>query len=551
MPIRFWPLISILLSGCHSWTDHTANPATDGDHVTDPLEALEKDTGHPWTVRYHTALKTPAFLEGRTLPLAATPSDAERAGKAFLTKYRQLFLMAAPESELSSRGAESDALGFIHVHFQQKRNKIPVWGGELKLHFDRTGALVRVHGRYLPFSTNTFSPTLSPDAARVAAAEEAKRRTFEADVDSFSTLTPVLYYFPVSNDEVHLAFRVEVSTSDPETPMRIAVFVDATDGGVLAVHDLFRYLEGSGTGFFGDRRTLEIVTRSDSYYLEDTTRGATALKTYTAEGGRKLPGSQVKSDDPEHWDEESTAPGAAVDAHANLAAVWDYFDLVHGRSGWDGKGTGVRATVHFGDRSRAAFFTGRQLVFGDGDDEMAPPAAGLDLVAHEFTHGIVEATSGLIGGGPSGAVAEAICDLFASFIAQRAGTGSWQLGQSTYHPGGIARPIRDLADPHDTGDAAHVDEFRDGEDPDSAYQNSTILSHAGYLMTEGDALGAGMSPGLGQMKAERIWYRALAYYLTSHADFSDAADAILAAAFDLGEQDDAIRAAFASVGIHP
>jgi Zn-dependent metalloprotease len=44
-----------------------------------------------------------------------------------------------------------------------------------------------------------------------------------------------------------------------------------------------------------------------------------------------------------------------------------------------------------------------------------------------------------------------------------------------------------------------------------------------------------MVAGLGLEDAERIWFRALTHYLTSHSDFADAVDATRAAARDLGK----------------
>ena len=56
--------------------------ASDGGGGLDPLQQLEEDTGHSWSIRWRQELHTPALLEGRTAPMATTGGDAERAGRA-------------------------------------------------------------------------------------------------------------------------------------------------------------------------------------------------------------------------------------------------------------------------------------------------------------------------------------------------------------------------------------------------------------------------------------------------------------------------------------
>src|SRR5262249_2817180 len=151
-----------------------------------------------------------------------------------------------------------------------------------------------------------------------------------------------------------------------------------------------------------------------------------------------------------------------------------------------------------------------------------PAAAALDVVAHEFTHGLIFHTANLGGEGETGALAEAIADLFGCFVSL--GTvpgGDWQIGETVYRPWDQPVPLRDLARPHETANPERLSEWVAYHmDQGGVHHNSTIVSHAGYLMSE----------ALGPEAAARIWYRTLSRYLTSQADFADAADATLVAA---------------------
>jgi Zn-dependent metalloprotease len=536
-----------VLTLCQLGACSAPDGATPSDGGDDPLTVLEHDTGVPWTVRWHPDVRTPAFLEGHTPPLAATPKDAMRAGRAFLLHYRELFKLTASDDDVATDGADTDELGMTHARFQQKRGSVPVWGADLIAHFAPDGALVRVNGRVLPVPELSLAPTQSPDQARVAATLDARTARPEVDAAAFATLAPTLVVLPLDAGEYRLAWRVEVEVSDLERPGRAEVFVDAGDGSVLARQNLIDTLEGSGVGVFGDKKALEIAFKRNAYWLEDATRGG--LKTYAlAVGKTNLPGTEVHSSTSDHFDEMGSAAGSAVDAHAYLGRTWDYYLSVHGRSGWDGKGTGPHVTVHFGDAYDNAFFDGNQLVFGDGDGISFSPLAGaLDVVAHEYTHGITAHTAKLGHANQPGALNEAISDIFACFVTYGSGRGSdWQVGETVYHPSGRGRALRDLAHPHASGNPATMDEYQDGaDDSGGVHINSTIVSHAAWVMTEGD----GRVKPLGHALAERIWYRALTRYLTSRASFRDAADATLSAAHDLGMGEDSVRAAWVAVGV--
>ena len=138
-------LVFFPLAGC-SFSD----PGSPDGGVADPLASLEHETGETWTVRWHPDVHTPALLTGHTAPLAASPQDAERAGRAFLLKLHALYQINSPDDELAAAGADTDELGMTHARFKQKKGKLPVWGGDLIVHFDSDGSLVQINGRYLP-----------------------------------------------------------------------------------------------------------------------------------------------------------------------------------------------------------------------------------------------------------------------------------------------------------------------------------------------------------------------------------------------------------------
>ena len=118
----------------------------------------------------------------------------------------------------------------------------------------------------------------------------------------------------------------------------------------------------------------------------------------------------------------------------------------------------------------------------------------------------------------------------------------WRFGARVYHPNGAPRAIRDATSPHATMNPATMDEYVTTDDDNGGvHVNSTIVSHAAWLMTEGGGLGADAS--------SRIWFRALERYLTAQATFLDAADATVAASKDLGVDPQAVRAAWVAARV--
>ena len=111
---------------------------------------------------------------------------------------------------------------------------------------------------------------------------------------------------------------------------------------------------------------------------------------------------------------------AVDEAFDSSGQVLDLFASQFARQSVDGKGARCRSRSTTAElRQRVLGRT--QLVFGDGDgvifDRFTKP---MDVMAHEFTHGVTQFTAGLTYVGQSGALNESISDVFAAMTKQRA-----------------------------------------------------------------------------------------------------------------------------------
>ncbi len=185
-----------------------------------------------------------------------------------------------------------------------------------------------------------------------------------------------------------------------------------------------------------------------------------------------------------------------------------------------------------------------------------PLAYGLDVVGHEFTHGITDGTAGLIYEGQSGALNESYSDVFAAMIDR----GNWTLGEQVVKSPPFPAPIlRNLQDPSlggrynpnnplaGVGQPTTMREYANlplsrRADNGGVHINSGIPNYVAFLVAQ----------SLGREKTEQIYYRTLTQYLTPDADFGDAARATVRAAQELYGANDAntVRDAFGKVGIN-
>lgn len=510
-------------------------------------------------LRSHPQLGTLASLEFAQPPPVKPPRSValSTAVRDLCLRYRALFGVAGSDT-LDYDESTTDALGLRHISYVQQHAGVKVWGSRVIAHLRNEAGimhLVRLHAHLFPLPTlnaTAAQPALAAEAARQQALNAARLRV---PASSLSGRTPALYYLPADSD-LYLVYRVEVYGQAANQPVRWAYFIDAQDGAVRLVEDLVAHIDvtvpaqGQGRGALGTSYALSISQRGDTYYLQDPTRGD--QRTSAVSPFEKIPGRTVSSDSPERWDEAPDGgpevAGLAVEVHAHLAALWDYFAVHHGRFGWDGGGHGLVAVVHLGERENLALFDGERVLFGDGDGlDYAPLGAAFDVVAHEYVHAVTRASAELAGMGESGALAEGFADLMACLIEQsvRPQAANWTIGEEIFHPGGQPGALSDLAEPHNVGQASSLAEYvadaelLPGSESWLAHRNGGIVAHAGYLAAQ----------TLGCERTAAIVYRALTTYLLRYAGFADAADALIAASTDLYGEATAMHASLAAVGL--
>src|SRR5215216_6480057 len=109
-------------------------------------------------------------------------------------------------------------------------------------------------------------------------------------------------------------------------------------------------------------------------------------------------------------------------------------DEAFSRDSIDNENMPLRGVVHFGEEYPNAFWDGRRMVFGDGDNEIFLRfTKSLDVIGHELGHGVIEDEAGLEYWGQSGALNEHFADVAGVMVKQRklnqtADQADWLIG---------------------------------------------------------------------------------------------------------------------------
>jgi len=106
---------------------------------------------------------------------------------------------------------------------------------------------------------------------------------------------------------------------------------------------------------------------------------------------------------------------AGVDAPYGAEKTFDFYKNVLGRNGIWNTGAGARSRVHYGTNYVNAFWDGTQMTYGDGASN-THPLVELDIAGHEMSHGVTQATAGLVYTGDAGGLNEATSDIFGTAV---------------------------------------------------------------------------------------------------------------------------------------
>lgn len=457
-----------------------------------------------------------------------------------INSIKEIMDIDAPESEFEVLKVNKSNY-ITSYRLQQLFHSIPVYGRELIVATDKAGNTTSVGGNYLKDLSIDTTATVAKADAVVSALASFENATAGATELTIYTLNDV---------EPTLCWKVTVSGTKEGKDAYKDVFVNATTGDVVTEVSLKQSAAATGSGkdLSGVTQTFGINKSSSwfrtTYQLYDTAR---KIKIYKGTGNN-IPGSMITSTSTTFNDP------AAVSGMVNLAKTYDYYKNVQGRNSYDGNGSVITATVHYKESSYGqgydnAFWTPqyKQFVFGDGQTYFTPLTGALDVIAHEFTHAVIETICDLEYENQSGALNEAYADIMGQII-EGDDDSQWLLGEDIMKNGDAG--LRNMSNPEmfqqpsKVGGTYYVSPTNPTQNNDygGVHTNSGIINHAAYLM---------WANGMDKADVADVFYNSL-FLMTSTSTFSQCRAAVLSAASNMNmstSQINIIKNAFTSVGI--
>lgn len=525
--------------------------------------------------KYNEKVGSPEFVSGNlTKP---SSKSAESIVYDYLNANKDKFKLGSKSSaeSFTVKSKAKDNLGYTSIKLQQVYNGVPVWGSTQAAVVNEDGVLTTFSGTVLPdldSKKGLKSEKKVNENKSISIAEEDLG--FIPEYEKLPTADLVVYS---NGDEATYAYLVNLNFLSPK-PGNYNYFIEASTGKILnKYNDLDEAhgnqdqktvtaaakpgdatltgtnTTGTGYGVLGDSKTLNMLLSGSYYYLQDNTRG-NGVFTYDAANRTRLSGSLWSSVDTLL---NASYDRAAVDAHYYAGKTYDYYKNVFGRNSYDGNGGALKSSVHYGSRYNNAFWNGTQMVYGDGDGSTFIPLSGsVDVVAHELTHAVTDTSSDLIYQNESGALNEAISDIFGTLVEFYANSNpDYEIGEDIYTPSIANDALRSMSDPTKYGDPDHYSKRYTGtSDNGGVHTNSGIINKQAYLLAKGGTHYGVTVAGIGNDKLAAIYYRANTVYLTASSTFSQARAAVVQAASDLygatSAEVSSVKNSFSAVGIN-
>ncbi len=419
----------------------------------------------------------------------------------------------------------TDKLGYTHYTYKINYKGIPLENAVYYIHCNQN-KIISANGDFFPIEEIDIEPQVEKLTALNKAIDASGVKIFDWELNhSIREPKPEGTLVIINTKgKTSLAYRFEIFAINPFS--RKYYYVDAHNGEIIKTRNLIQTTDVIGTAVTKYNGIKHITTDSSSgiYTLKESGRGE-GIETYNLNHDIFLNGALNITDDDNYWNDTLENNNAIYDAHYGAEISYDYFWETFGRNSYDGEGSKLTNYVHFGNQYCNAFWNFNCLVYGDGDGINYTPFTSLEIVAHEYTHGVTQHTADLLYEQESGALNESFSDIFGTTIDFFANpnTANFEIGEQISISG---NPYRSMSEPnkYECPDT-YLGKFWNLNN--AVHINSGVQNYWFYLLSNG---GSGINDigsvfaidGIGIEKAAQIAYRTLTYYLTPNSTYADA-----------------------------
>ena len=448
-----------------------------------------------------------------------------------------------------------DDYGFVHERYDQYYEGIKVEHSDVRTHY-LNDKLVTINGEYIDAPVIDISIILSKEAAVRKAIEYIGAKKYiwedERECGLITSNTKIFSSSCYPNPETvicrndfapedmlfHVAYKVNIRALEPFSDDY--VYVDAKTGKILNSISQIYYVNGTAATRYSGTKTISTQLSGSTYRLRgyDNSR---SIETYNMQNSNSFKDAIDYTDSDNNW----TAPeyhnvnrdDAGLDAHWGAMVTWDYFSQTFGWKSYNSSGATLKnyvnaqiAAMGIGLSSNDnAFWDGgaERIIYGTGFGTSYDAFVSLEIVAHEFAHGINKYTSKLGGSGEPGAIQEGLSDIWSIVVSNYANTQFSGLNKNIWlFANELGNPMRSFSKP----DSLSRPSTYGGPNWDltgsNVHRNSNVMSHWFYLLSVGgsgtNTLGVPYSvTGIGIGNAAQIVRDAQKDVITANSNYND------------------------------
>jgi Zn-dependent metalloprotease len=457
--------------------------------------------------RRHLGGLAAAALVGATLAslphgaVAAAPKHGQNARALAAASARNLIASHAPALKISKHDGfkalpVQSSHGLQYAAFNRTYRGLPVVGGDFVVVTNSDGNILNTS---VAQTHKVALRSVDPSVSRARATSEARQQVSHA-----TKSTPVSLVVWQHGSQSRLAWRSTVTGHRGAMPDIKSVVVDARNGHVLQARE--RVMEGTANTKWEGSVSIPTTLSGSTYSMKDSN-----APTLVCQDAATNTTFSKTTDTWGNGNETSRETDCAdsfysAEQERQMLSAWD------GRSGMDGSGGWVPIRVGLADVN--AYYDGTQVQVGH-TQSTGEWIGEIDVVAHEFGHGVDDHTPGGISNGNT---QEFVADTFGAatewYANNATDTPDFTVGERVNLVG--SGPIRYMYNPSLAGD-------------DNCYSSSVPTeevhaaagpgNHWFYLLAEGSSPTNGQptSPtcnsssvsGVGIQNAEKIMYNAM------------------------------------------
>jgi Zn-dependent metalloprotease len=397
----------------------------------------------------------------------------------------------AREDKLVRAATFQGGNGTVSVSYERLHQGLPVIGGDFVVVTGASGQVLNTEvAQTAPVDVASTTPTLAQDRAI-----EISR----GQVDAVENVEPTALVIWQDGATSRLAYETTVSGQDAGEVSRQSVYVDAHDGAVLGTKE--HVVHGSGSAAYSGPNPLTFATSGSGSSFNMTDPTASTLTCQDSANNTTFSGPDDIWGNGNATSKETGCVDALYAAQQMRAMMSSWL----GRNGMNGTGGWVPIRVGLNDIN--AYYDGTQIQIGHNQANQW--ISSIDVVAHEFGHGVDDKTpGGISGGGTQEFIADTLGTSTEYYDGQSAPYDSpdHTIGEEINLVG--QGPIRDGSNPANAGDPVCWTTAVPGMGVHTAAGPGDhwfyLLSRGGVSKCDGTTV-----TGLGEQAAMKVLYNAM------------------------------------------